>query len=829
MVKGLTSAEASENLKNYGYNELPSAKPKNVWQIALEVIKEPMFLLLISCSLLYFVLGDYTEGIILFCWVFIIIFITFYQHRKTEKSLAALKQLSSPRALVIRDGIETRIAGRDVVPGDIVVLHEGDRVPADALILESNNLTLDESLLTGESIPVIKTENSNNQIFSGTLVVQGSGIAKVTLTGTKTQLGKIGVSLQTIQQDSTRLQLEMKTLIRNLFLGGAVISVGVISAFYFSRGNILFALLNGLAAAMALLPEEFPVVLTIFLALGAWRLSKNKVLTRKPSAIETLGSATVLCSDKTGTITQNKMDIAALTCNGNIYFKQDFKTHSQEIQELLKVLYHASPGNSIDPMEKAITRTLNDLEITLDKGKLLKEYPLSQEFTSMTRLIESENNRVLTAYCKGAPETVFQLCGFSEAEIVRQKRVVQQFAEQGFRVLAAAKNVVPSGNLFPDKQNGFNFEFTGLVAFEDPIRPEVPNAIKDCNDAGVKVIMITGDYPATAKSIANQIGLIHNDNVLTGTELQNMNTAELRERIKNTHVFARIVPEQKLQIVQALKANGEIVAMTGDGVNDAPALKAADIGVAMGLKGTDVAREASSLVLLDDNFASIVGAIRLGRKIFDNLQKAMSYIIAIHIPIIGLVLLPSFIPSLPILLMPIHIVFMELIIDPVCAIAFESEQEEKGIMSRPPRNPEELFFGWGKIIYSLIKGLMVLGMVIIVYFLSINQGHSEGEVRAIAFSSLIIGNVFLILSSLSDSRTFWSAIFEKNIAVWIISLTAFIMLLLTIKLTWLQNIFKFDFPGYQHFLPSLIGAVLLLSALELIKVFRRKNAHRKVY
>ena len=828
MVKGLTSAEASEKLKTNGYNELPSAKPKNVWQIALEVIREPMFLLLISCSLVYFVLGDYSEGAILFCWVFIIIFITFYQHRKTEKSLAALRQLSSPRALVIRDGIEIRIAGRDVVPEDIVILHEGDRVPADAEILESNNLTVDESLLTGESIPVNKTENADNEVFSGSLVVQGTGIAKVILTGSNTQIGKIGVSLQTIRQESTRLQREMKTLIRNLFLGGAIISVGVILAFYLTRGDFLFSLLNGLAAAMALLPEEFPVVLTIFLALGGWRLSKNKVLTRKPSAIETLGSATVLCSDKTGTITQNKMEIAALAYNDLISYKPDFESQRNEIEGLLRVLYFASPGNSIDPMEKAITSTLNDLEIPLGEGKLLKEYPLSKEFTAMTRVFGSENNQVVTAFCKGAPETVFQLCGFSEAVTAGKKQIVQKLAEKGYRVLAAARSIRSSGAALPDKQSGFDFEFTGLVAFEDPIRPEVPQAIKNCNEAGIKVIMITGDYPATAKSIASQIALIHNENVLTGTDLRDMDTAELKERIKHTSVFARIIPEQKLQIVQALKANGEIVAMTGDGVNDAPALKAADIGVAMGLKGTDVAREASSLVLLDDNFASIVSAIRLGRKIFDNLQKAMSYIIAIHIPIIGLVLLPAFFPSLPILLMPIHIVFMELIIDPVCSIAFESEQEEKGIMNRPPRNPADLFFGWGKILFSLLKGLLLFTMVVIVYFISIREGHSEGEVRAIAFSLLIIGNVFLILSSLSDSRNFLSVIFEKNRAVWIISLTAFTMLLFTINLAGLQKIFSFDFPGYYHFLPSLLGGVLLLILLESIKIFRRKGVNENI-
>ncbi len=819
---GITGKKAAEQLKLHGYNELPSAKPKNVWQIAKEVVKEPMFILLLCCGSVYFLLGNYSEGIILLCWVFVIILITFYQYRKTEKSLEALRQLASPRALVIRDGTETRISGRDVVPDDIIILHEGDRVPADALVLESNNLTIDESLLTGESIPVIKNEDSQNRIFSGTLVVQGKGIAKVISTGTKTQFGKIGTSLQSIEQESTRLQREMKKLIRNLFISGAIVSSGVIAAFYFTRGNILNALINGLAAAMALLPEEFPVVLTIFLALGAWRLSKNNVLTRKPSAIETLGSATVLCSDKTGTITQNKMEISALFLNDKIYYKTDFTSSEEKIKGLLTVLNHASQKNSIDPMEKAISIEYEKIKTSKNQLKLIKEYPLSKELLAMTRVLKSEVDGLTVAYCKGAPEAIYQLCRLPEIEIAGYTNIVQTLAVQGYRVLAAATSSAAMVNL-PEKQSDFMFSFTGFVAFEDPIRAEVPQAIKDCYEAGINVIMITGDYPATAQSIANQIGLKHNENVLTGIELQSLSEDELKERIKHTTLFARIVPEQKLQIIKALKANGEIVAMTGDGVNDAPALKAADIGVAMGLKGTDVAREASSLVLLDDNFASIVHAIRSGRRVFDNLQKAMSYIIAIHIPIIGLVLLPAFFSWLPILLMPLHIVFLELIIDPVCAIAFESEQEEKKIMKRPPRNPNDSFFGWSKITFSLFKGILLLGMVVTIYFISINEGHSNGEIRAITFSALIIGNVFLILSSLSKKRSFISVILEKNIAVIIISLVAFVMLMLTITIPFLQIIFAFEFPGFNHFASSLIGAMTMLFILEFIKHFKQSH------
>ena len=827
MINGLTSIQAAEKIKLEGYNELASAKPKNILRIALEVIKEPMFLLLISCGILYMILGNYKEGIILLSAIFIIIFITFYQYQKTEKALEALKKLSSPRALVIRDGKEIRIPGREVVTDDIIIINEGDRIPADAVLLDSLNISVDESLLTGESVPVVKNvqlDEANTQVmlFSGTLVVQGKGIAKVLSTGTKTQFGKIGISLQSIEQDETRLQKEMKVLIRNLFIAGAIISVGVVAAFYFTRGNLIQSVLNGLAAAMAILPEEFPVVLTVFLALGAWRLSKKNVLTRKPSAIETLGSATVLCSDKTGTITLNKMEVVALCDDNKIYHKSDFKDNKELLQDLITSAFRASQNDSIDPMEKAIVNAYREIVTEKNQSeKLIKEYPLSKQLFAMTRVLEGASHESFSVFSKGAPEAIFALCKMNEQEIAPQIASVNQMAEKGYRVIAVA---ITSWNqqTLPETQYDFDFKFLGLIGFEDPIRPEVPQAIKECNEAGIKVIMITGDFPATATSIASQIGLQSAENVLTGNDLKKLNDAQLQEKIKTVNVFARIIPEQKLQIIKALKANGEIVAMTGDGVNDAPALKAADIGVAMGGKGTDVAREASSLVLLDDNFASIVSAIRSGRKIYDNLQKAMSYILAIHIPIIGLALLPAFFTSLPLLLMPLHIVFMELIIDPVCSVAFESEQEEKGIMQRPPRNPNELFFGWHKMVFSLIQGLLLLIMVLVVYFLSIHEGHNEREVRAIAFSSLIIGNIFLILTSLSKTRNFISILMEKNIAVILIIAIALTLLFVIISVPALQQIFSFQFPGYNHFISSITGAAIILLIFESYKFIKTK-------
>jgi P-type Ca2+ transporter type 2C len=827
MVQGLTTSTATQRLKNYGYNELPSARPKNIWRIAAEVVKEPMFLLLLSCSTLYTILGDYKEGVILVAAIFVIIGITFYQYRKTERALDALKKLSSPRALVIRDGVEVRIAGRELVPGDVIILHEGDRIAADAMLIDSSNLTVDESLLTGESIAVTKTvDDGKSVVFSGTLVVQGTGMAEVTATGIHSQFGKIGVSLKNIESDETRLQKEMKILIKRLLVGGVFLSVAVVVGYYYSRGNFIQALLSGLAASMAILPEEFPVVLTIFLALGAWRLSRKNVLTRSPSAIETLGSATVLCTDKTGTITQNKMEVAILYDGNQIVSREGFERSDNSFSQLLRVGFRASQRNSIDPMEQAIQKSHEETSIRFNDLKVVREYPLSKQLLAMTRVLQNTDDQSTSVSAKGAPETIFDLCHLDEAEKNKHLKAVHEMADQGYRVIAVAEAQHESH--LPEVQTGFDFSFLGLIGLEDPIRPEVPNAIAQCNDAGIRVIMITGDFPTTAKSIAKQIGLATDGEVITGHELNAMSDEELRGKIRNTTIFARIVPEQKLRIVKALKANGDVVAMTGDGVNDAPALKAANIGVAMGRKGTDVAREASSLVLLDDNFASIVSAIHSGRRIYDNLQKAMSYIMAIHIPIIGLALLPAFVPSLPILLLPLHIIFMELIIDPVCTIAFESEQDEKGIMKRKPRNPNESFFGMKRIVLSLFSGTLLLAMVLGVYFLSIHEGHTEGEVRAIAFSSLIIGNIFLILTDLSKTRSFVSVFAEKNWAAISILGIAFTLLMVTLYVPSLQAIFSFQFPGFYHFVPSAIGAASVLFVLESIKRIRAKLKSREL-
>ena len=817
MIAGLTSEEASKRLKESGYNEIYSEKRKNLFQIGKEVVREPMFILLISCSILYIALGDYREGIIMFLWIIVIIAITFYQYQKTERALSELKKLSSPRVIVIRDGMEKRIPGREIVKGDLILLNEGDRIPADAALIEEVNFSVDESLVTGESLPVMKDPELDNALYAGTLVVRGTGKAEVKFTGASAQLGRIAESLKSIEDSDTLLQSEVKVLIKRFAAIGIVICLITVVLFYFTRGDFLRAILHGLASAMAILPEEFPVVLTVFLALGVWRLSKKNVLTRKPSAIETLGSATILCSDKTGTITQNQMTVAA------VYDGREIKDLSEYIPaEVIETFFLATPQNTVDPMEKAIQRMYSSRANSIRiKQVLIKEYPFSKKEMLMTRATRQDGHDHLLISAKGAPESIMKMCNINEEDMARHNETIRTLTKKGYRVLGAAKAIY-LGDQLPENQREFDYSFMGIVGLEDPIRPEVPSAIQQCKSAGVKIIMITGDSPGTAASIAEQIGLGGTGKIITGTQMESMSQEELSEEINKVAVFARIVPEQKLRIINALISNGEIVAMTGDGVNDAPALKAAHIGISMGNKGTDVAREASSLVLLDDNFASIVGAIRLGRKIFDNLQKAMTYIIAIHIPIIGLTLLPAFFSELPILLMPLHIVFMEMIIDPVCAIAFEIEQEEKGIMNRPPRDPNHRFFGAGKMIFSFTQGLLLLGMVILVYLVSVIEGHADGEVRAIAFSALIIGNIFMILSNLSKTRSFISVFKEKNWFAILILATSLIVLLLIIYNPQLSEVFSFKFPGHFHFITSLLGAISMLVIFEVTKFIRNR-------
>jgi Ca2+-transporting ATPase len=826
LLKGLNPSEVIESRKQFGINELEYKERKRYIQLLLDVLKEPMFLLLLTCGIIYFIIGEFSEAVILLFWVIMVVFITFYQYSKAEKALAELKKLAISNAHVIRDGVQISIPSREIVPKDILIIHQGDRIPADGEIIEASNLSVDESILTGESLPVEKKEMNQypekSTVYGGTLVVSGRAFIKVSHTGKNSEFGKIGKSLKEIEIVPDKLQREMRGIVNRLFVLGALFSVFVIISYYLTRGDFIQSLLNGIATAMAMLPEEFPVVLTVFLSIGAWRLSKINLLTRKPSAIENLGSITALCSDKTGTITENKMIVSSIYIQNELISFDEFQSKKAQITPLIEASFFASHAQTIDPMERAIEACYKTIQLNLNKPlQLVKEYLITHEMTAMTRVLKTEDQHLIV-YSKGAPETILSLCKMEEVDQKRILEIVNDQARKGQRILAVAKTAWLTAEL-PNKQADFLLDFLGLIGFEDPIRQDVPKAIEECKEAGIRVIMITGDYPSTAESIAKKAGIIEVDSILTGSDLEKMDDQELGLKIKSIHVFARIVPNQKLRIIKALQSNGEIVAMTGDGVNDAPALKAADVGIAMGDKGTDVARESAALILLDDRFSTIVAAIRSGRKIMDNLEKAMTYILAVHVPIVGLTLLPAFFLELPIILLPMHIVVLELMIDPICSLAFESEKEEKNLMKRPPKNPRLTFFGRDKVLKSILIGLLLFLFTTLVYFGSLHFGFAANEIRTLTFSMLIFCDIFLVLSTLSKSRTIIQVLLEKNISLLVILFITLAFLLVMIENKYLNELFQFQQISFIYMIYAFLFSIVFGFLLEGVKYFERKK------
>ncbi len=832
-LQGLTDEEVIARLAQDGHNELPSTEKRTIFHILWEVIREPMFLLLIACGTLYLVLGDVQEAMMLLGFVFVVIGITIYQEQKTEKALDALRDLSSPRALVIRNGEQQRIAGRDVVCDDILLISEGDRVPADAVLLSSTNLMVDESLLTGESVPVRKIAWDGKEIigrpggddqpfvYSGTMVVKGQAICQVTSTGSRTEMGKIGKALQTLETEDTNLQKQTGTIVKRFATVGVILCVLVVVVFGLTRGNWLEGFLAGITLAMATLPEEFPVVMTIFLALGAWRISQRKVLTRRVHAIEMLGAATVLCTDKTGTLTLNRMTVTKICVNNRVHDVEMRQVSlPEDLHKVVEYSILASPTDPFDPMEKAMqelgTRTLMNTEHLHKDWNLLREYPLSEKLLAMSRVWQSTDGKNYVIAAKGAPEAIADLCHFSIDQTHEMENCIEKMANHGLRVIGVAQATFKESEL-PAEQHDFNFEFVGLLGLSDPVRPGVLEAVSECYTAGIRVIMITGDYPATARSIAEKIGLKPLDDIITGPELDQMDDAELQRRIRKTCIFARAVPEQKLRIVNALKANGEVVAMTGDGVNDAPALKAAHIGIAMGGRGTDVARESAALVLLDDNFASIVAAVRMGRRIFDNLKKAMTFIFSVHIPIAGMSLLPVLF-KWPLALLPVHIVFLELIIDPACSVVFEMEEDEKDIMQRKPRKLSDPLFGRQMVFSGLIQGLSVLAVAAVIYGTTLAQGYTADEARLLSFTSLVIGNLGLIFTNRSWTRSILATLQIPNKALWWVTGAALGFLTLVSFVPFMRSIFSFAPISPWELLACLSAGVISILVSESVKL-----------
>jgi Ca2+-transporting ATPase len=858
---GLTAAQAAQRLQEEGPNSLPGDQRRKLRDIAWETLQDPMFVLLLAAGTLYLVLGDLQEGVVLFGLVLVVLALTLYQEGRTENALAALRNLSSPRALVVRDGARLRIAGSAVVRGDVLVLSEGDRIAADAVLREGSDVQVDESLLTGEAVAVGKLPEpgaasatlahpgdsatapqrpggeGQATLYSGTLLVRGHGTARVIATGAKTEMGRIGSALESLGHEPSPLKLQMGALVKVLALVALGASLFLIAAYGLLRGDWLAALLAGIALAMALLPQEFTVVLTVIPALGAWRLSKEQVLTRRIAAIETLGATSVLCADKTGTLTENRMTVAQLyvpsesTPQGH-KLVVDYAA-SGELPEafhrLVEYSILASVTDPYDPMEKAFHRLgqhfLQGTEHLHRDWSLVQEYALTPQLRAMSHVWRETVGEgalgVHSVAAKGAPEAIFDLCHMDAATQARLNAAVDAMAALGLRVLGVAEARFV-GEDWPEIAHDFAFEFVGLLGLADPLRDGIPEAVQQCQGAGIRVVMITGDYPATAQAIARaaHIDVRAADQVLTGSDLDALSDAQLQQRMQTVRVCARISPQQKLRIVQALKANGEIVAMTGDGVNDAPALKAAHVGVAMGGRGTDVAREAASLVLLDDNFASIVAAVRLGRRIFDNLRKSMSYILAVHVPIAGAALLPVLL-GWPTLMYPLHIAFLELVIDPACSMVFENEPSEADVMQRPARDPKAPLFAGITLALALLQGLGVLVAVLGAYVWG-STWLSESAARAFTFTTLVMGNLALIFSNRSSSASLWVSLRVPNRALWTVAGLTSALLAVTLYQPWVSGLFQFAQLPFRDVLGATAIGLSSVVWFEAIKFARRR-------
>ena len=831
--RGLTAREAAERLRSEGPNELPELERRTALRIVLEVVREPMFALLLGAGVLYLLLGSHGEALVLFAFACFSVAIAIIQEGRSERVLEALRDLTSPRALVIRDGEQARIPGKEVVRGDLLVIAEGDRVPADAMLIFGDDVHADESLLTGESVPVRKRVSSHPPaadaapggddlpiVFSGTLIVTGGGLAIVTATGARSEIGKIGHAVTRIEPEAPRLQVQSRRFITGFAIVGLSLSALAALLYGLLRGEWLQGLLGGIALAMSMLPEEFPLVLTVFMVMGAWRLSRSQVLTRRPAAIETLGAATVLCTDKTGTLTRNLMSVAWLERDPECAAAPSgaVGTLHPGLRELLATAVLASRPEAVDPMDRALARLAVDVGREAAGEELIRGYPWMPELPAFIQ-VWRRSSGALTGAAKGAPEAIATLCRLDAAALQTMRVRVEDLAQRGMRVLAVASAGL-EGPVPPESARELPLTLVGLIGFADPLREGIPDAVRECRSAGIRVVMITGDHPVTARAIARQAGIEH-EGVMTGTELARLDEQSLRERAAEVSVFARITPQQKLRIVAALKERGEVVAMTGDGVNDAPALRSAHIGIAMGQRGTDVAREASSLVLLDDDFNSIVRAVRLGRRIYDNLVKAVGYILAIHLPIAGLALLPIAVGR-PLVLTPMLIAILELIIDPLCSVVLEAERDERDVMRRPPRDPEGALLSPSLLFTGFLQGVFAILAVCGIFLYATLSGLPSETVRSMGFLALICVNYALIFGNRSFSASPFAGFARPNPSLWVSIVSAAAALTAIFCVRPVRAFLHLGpLQGHQVLL-CLAAGLALLGALELIKLLVRR-------
>ncbi|MES2576175.1 MAG: cation-translocating P-type ATPase [Bacteroidota bacterium] len=824
-IKGLSNDEVLQSRAKHGTNSIAHQDKNNFFTSLIEMVKEPMFLLLLTATSIYFITGDFGNGIFMAIAIVMVSTISLYQESKSRNAIEALKKLSQPKSKVIRNSEIIEIPSEEIVLGDFIQTEEGTFIPADGTIIKSNDFSINESILTGESLAVFKNETSeNNQVYLGTIVTSGLAICEVTAIGNQTQLGKIGKSLETIIEEKTPLQIQIGNFVKKMsFVGLAIFGIVWIINYYNSK-DVLDSLLKALTLAMSIIPEEIPVAFTTFMALGAWRLMNMGIIVKQTKTVETLGSATVICTDKTGTITENKMSLAQWYTFSSNEISNPKKLLSNDELELLTLSMWASEPIPFDAMEIALHEAYSKLEIPDERAqfKLTHEYPLCGKPPMMTHIFENQNGtRIIAA--KGAPEALIACSNLSEKETQQVLAAMTTMALKGFRVLGVGVAEF-SGTNYPETQQEFSFDFKGLVAFYDPPKENIKAVFETFYKAGIQVKIVTGDNAATTATIAKQIGFRNVEKTLNGDELMAMDDATLKEKVMETAIFTRMFPEAKLKIIKALKDNNQIVAMTGDGVNDGPALKSAHIGIAMGKKGTEIAKQAANLILIEDDFSKMIDAIAMGRKIYNNLKKAIQYIISIHIPIIMIVFIPLALGWIyPNIFSPVHVIFLEIIMGPTCSIIYENEPMERNLMLLEPRPFTTTFFKLKEITISIIQGFVITLGLLFVYQYCVADNCSESATRTVVFLTLIASNIFLTLTN----RSFYYSIFttlryKNNLVLMIIGATILItVLLLFVPL--FAHFFEFErVSGFQICLSILVGFVSVLW-IEIYKGFKRQR------
>ena len=819
-IEGLSEAQVLESRNQHGNNSFEMREDRVLQHILKEVVLQPMFILLLAASVIYFIAREYMDGVIMLISILIVAGISLYQEYRSQNAIQALRKLSAPKTHVLRNGISMQIPTEEIVVDDILLLEEGEIIAADGLIISAHDFSINESILTGESFPVNKTAGDSNSVYKGTLVTSGRAMVKVSSVGNKTMFGKIGLSLQEITVVKTPLQIQINSFVRNMVWIGSIAFVIVVAYSYIQSGNFVESFLKGLTLAMSILPEEIPVAFSTFQALGAFRLLRNNIIVKRPQYVETLGSATVICTDKTGTLTQNKMSIEYLydaIAKTSIHFDNTVSLPAA----LIEYAMWSSETNPFDPMEKTIHSLYEKTALT-DKRisfKQVHEYPIGGKPPMMTHIFKDENGETIIAV-KGAPEAILKQSNLSDSEYNEIEEQSLSYAKQGYRVLGVGKGFWDEKN-WPVSQEEFVFEFLGLVAFHDPPKPNISETIKTFHDAGISVKIITGDYAETALAIANIIQLNNSREVLTGNEILHLTAEELKQKVKGVNIFARMFPEAKLRVIDALKENGEVVAMTGDGVNDAPALKAAHIGIAMGLRGSEVAKNAASLILTDDDLGHMTGAIAIGRKIYDNLKKAIQYIVSIHIPIILIVTLPLlFLWKYTDIFSPVHVIFLELVMGPTCSIIYENEPMEPGTMLLPPRKMSRTFLSSKQLMISIVQGLIITAGCLGIGFYFMND-HNEATVRTVIFITLLFSNIFLTLINRSFKFSVFTTMkYKNNLVLLIIGVTLLIIVAALIN-PFVQELFRLTFLPFTDIIYCIVVALISTGWIEIWKMMRK--------